>query len=117
MKQLNEVARMQQLAGIGLIKEEIENQSKKKIHIKRNLDEGGFSFHSFNTKWIEDKLDKSISAYCDVYKNYFVIWGLYDDEVEKLKSIFTQENLNPILLTYRRDKAFKLSNEYLDKQI
>lgn len=114
MKQINEIKRLQQLAGINEIR--INNPILKKIIIIPNIDYGGFSFHSHYNKWINDKLDNNISAICDIYKNVFVIWGLTREEANKLTYILESNNMKPILYNYKGDLGIKISNKYLEQK-
>lgn len=105
MKQLKEVARMQQLAGI-LTEIKVNNPSLK-INISDDIGEG-YNFHSYQNKPIERAGGKEIHAYVDIFKKTFVLWGLNNEELDKLPQILNSLGIRNSVGKYRGDTGIKI---------
>lgn len=112
MKQLNEIKRMQQLAGI-INEIKIDKPFIKKINVNNNTGEG-YNFHTSQNKFIENVTKKYIHAYVDIYKNVFVIWGLYEEEKDLLELALQKMGIKFITKNYRGDIGISINKEYLN---
>lgn len=104
-QQLNEVARMQQLAGIHEIK--INKPFEKIINISDDIGEG-YNFHSYNNEFIQKIVGKNIHTYVDIYKNTFVLWGLTHEEADSLELALNQMGIEFSIKNYKGDIGIKI---------